>query len=78
MHKEIIWPSAPATPADIPGGVSGYLRGAALQDQEGRIAPMVSILGAPTKFRDAFEAFDIVSRWNAVQVAQEGRSGAAA
>lgn len=69
MHKEIIWPSAPATPADIPGGVSGYLRGAALQDQEGRIAPMVSILGAPTKFRDAFEAFDIASRWNAVQVA---------
>jgi hypothetical protein len=30
---------------------------------------MVSILGAPTKFRDAFEAFDTTARWNAVQIA---------
>ncbi|ALK08966.1 hypothetical protein [Blastochloris viridis] len=68
MTKELLWPSAPGSTPDVPGGTAGYVRGAAIQDQEGRIAPMVSILGAPTKFRDAFEAFDTTDRWNAVQI----------
>ena len=57
MRKDLLWPSAPGTQTDIPGGIAGHVRGAALQDQEGRVAPMVSILGAPTKFRDAFESY---------------------
>jgi len=69
MKKELLWPSAPGGVADVPGGTAGFVRGAALQDQDGRVAPMVSILGAPTKFRDAFEAFDTTARWNAVQIA---------
>lgn len=69
MRKELIWPSAPGAPSDIPGGLAGHVRGGALQDEQGRVAPMVSILGAPTKFRDAFEVFDTTSRWNPVQVA---------
>ncbi|NJO53592.1 MAG: hypothetical protein HC829_01015, partial [Bacteroidales bacterium] len=69
MTKELLWPSAPGSNPDVPGGTAGFVRGAAIQDQEGRIAPMVSILGAPTKFRDAFEAFDTTDRWNAVQIA---------
>ena len=69
MKKDLLWPSAPGGGADVPGGIAGHVRGAALQDQDGRVAPMVSILGAPTKFRDAFEAFDTTTRWNAVQIA---------
>jgi hypothetical protein len=69
MKKDLLWPSAPGGIADMPGGTAGFVRGAALQDQDGRVAPMVSILGAPTKFRDAFEAFDTTARWNAVQIA---------
>lgn len=69
MKKDLLWPSAPGGVADVPGGIAGHVRGAALQDQDGRFAPMVSILGAPTKFRDAFEAFDTTARWNAVQIA---------
>jgi len=69
MKKDLLWPSAPGGGADVPGGIAGHVRGAALQDQDGRVAPMVSILGAPTKFRDAFEAFDTNTRWNAVQIA---------
>lgn len=69
MKKDLLWPSAPGSVADVPGGIAGHVRGAALQDQDGRVAPMVSILGAPTKFRDAFEAFDTTARWNAVQIA---------
>jgi hypothetical protein len=69
LRKDLLWPSAPGTQTDIPGGIAGHVRGAALQDQEGRVAPMVSILGAPTKFRDAFEAFDTTNRWNPAQIA---------
>lgn len=69
MTKDMLWPAAPGSSADIGGGLAGYLRGAALEDQDGRVAPTVSILGAPTKFRDAFETFDTTKRWNAVQVA---------
>jgi hypothetical protein len=69
MKKDLLWPSAPGGGADVPGGIAGHVRGAALQDQDGRVAPMVSILGAPIKFRDAFEAFDTTTRWNAVQIA---------
>lgn len=69
MKKDLLWPSAPGGGADVPGGIAGHVRGAALEDQDGRVAPMVSILGAPTKFRDAFEAFDTTTRWNAVQIA---------
>ena len=69
MKKDLLWPSAPGGGADVPGGIAGHVRGAALQDQDGRVAPMVSILGAPTKFRDAFEAFDTTTRWNAVPIA---------
>ncbi|KAF0228163.1 MAG: hypothetical protein FD175_2269 [Beijerinckiaceae bacterium] len=65
MKKDLLWPSAPGGVADVPGGIAGHVRGAALQDQDGRFAPMVSILGAPTKFRDAFEAFDTTARWRA-------------
>ncbi|MTW18363.1 hypothetical protein GJ689_19355 [Rhodoplanes serenus] len=68
MTKELLWPSAPGSKPDVPGGTAGFVRGAALQDQDGRVAPTVSILGAPTKFRDAFEIFDTASRWNAVQI----------
>jgi len=69
MKKDLLWPSAPGGGADVPVGIAGHVRGAALQDQDGRVAPMVSILGAPTKFRDAFETFDTTTRWNAVQIA---------
>lgn len=69
MTKDMLWPAAPGSSADIGGGLAGYLRGSTLEDQDGRVAPTVSILGAPTKFRDAFETFDTTKRWNAVQVA---------
>jgi hypothetical protein len=69
MKKDLLWPSAPGSKPDVPGGTAGFLRGAAFEDHQGRIAPTVSILSAPTKFRDAFERFDTTNRWNVVQVA---------
>jgi hypothetical protein len=68
---DIIWPVASAGDGPVGNLSGGFARGATLSDASGRLAPTVSILGAPTKFRDAFEIFDTTSRWNAVQIAPE-------
>lgn len=68
---DIIWPVASAGEGPVGNLSGGFARGATLSDASGRLAPTVSILGAPTKFRDAFEIFDTTSRWNAVQIAPE-------
>ena len=68
---DIIWPVASAGEGPVGNLGGGFARGATLSDASGRLAPTVSILGAPTKFRDAFEIFDTTSRWNAVQIAPE-------
>lgn len=68
---DIIWPVASADEGPVGNLSGGFARGATLSDASGRLAPTVSILGAPTKFRDAFEIFDTTSRWNAVQIAPD-------
>lgn len=68
---DIIWPVASAGEGPVGNLSGGFARGATLSDASGRLAPTVSILGAPTKFRDAFEIFDTTSRWNAVQIAPD-------